>query len=218
MRELLRQELDDEAAPYLWSDIELNAFLVDAENEACRRARLLVDSSTAAVCQISITAGDVTAGTASYSLDSRVVSVRRAKTSERTKPLARTTRLEMDEMRSGWDDDVGSIEAFLTEDTGKILFWRIPDVTQTISMTVVRTPLVEMNDDEDSPEIPSRYHYSLLYWAKYRAYMKQDTETKDENKALENEALFTAEFGPRRTALDEAFEMQHGYDPVHGAF
>lgn len=213
-----RQEVEDTEKPYLWGDDEFLDYLNDAEVEAARRARLLVDSSTASICTITIDAADVAAGTAEYDLSPKVIAVRRAKSSERGTPLARATRKDLDDSYPGWEDHTGAIEAFITEDTGKILFWRIPDTTQTISLTVVRDPVNEMNDLEDSPEIQERYHRSLLYWVKYRAYMKPDSEAFNSELAQLNEQMFEREFGPKRRAIDEAYELQHQYDPDDGAF
>jgi len=214
LRELLRQELDDTIKPYLWSDIELDAYLNEAEREACRRARLLVDSSTAAVCQISLAIG-----TATYARDSRIIAIRRMKLAGKIRPLGWASTLDLDESRPGWEDATGEVEAYITDrDSSSITFYRIPTAIDTATMTVVREPLNEMNDDEDSPEIPSRYHMSLLHWAKYRAYTKPDVEAKNDQLAILNEALFTQEFGPKRSALDEAYEDQHQYLQEDGAF
>jgi hypothetical protein len=45
LRLAAREDLDDTAKPYLWSDAFLNNGANEAENEAARRARLIVDSS-----------------------------------------------------------------------------------------------------------------------------------------------------------------------------
>jgi len=214
LKELLRQELDDTTQPYLWSDIELEAYLNDAEREACRRARLLVDSSTDAVCSIA-----VTATTATYALDSRVIAVRRAKLASMTTPLGRASVIDLDEARAGWEDETGEVEAYIVDlNSNSITLYRIPDVDDTLNLTVVREPLNEMNDDEESPEIPTRYHMSLRFWAKYLAYSKPDSEAFNDKLALINEAAFTQEFGPKRAAIDEAYEAQHQYLPEDGSF
>jgi len=212
--ELLRQQLDDTAKPYLWSDIELIAYINEAEREACRRARLIVDSTTSAICSISISAS-----TAKYALDSRVISIRRAKLASRTIPLGWASYLDLDENRPGWETETGEIEAYNTDlNTGYILFYRIPTASDTVTLTVVREPLAEMNDLEETPEIPTRYHVNMLRWAMVQAYLKPDSETKNDELAQLNEALFTQEFGPKRSALDEAYEYQHQYSTEDGAY
>ena len=54
---LFRSEVDDTAAPYLWTDPEVIDYAADAEMEACRRALLLIDSSTVATCQYTVAPG-----------------------------------------------------------------------------------------------------------------------------------------------------------------
>ena len=84
--------LDDTVETYHWSKAELTRFLNDAQDEACRRARLLTDSSTPEICRIA-----VIAGTALYTLDPRIIFVRRAKLALRSKPLGFASYLDLDE-------------------------------------------------------------------------------------------------------------------------
>jgi hypothetical protein len=71
----------------------------------------------------------------------------------------------------------------------------------------------------DEPEINRRFHESLVFWMLYRAYSKQDAETKDAKKAGENLALFEQEFGKKSSAIDEAWiEREHGYTDEEGVF
>lgn len=218
LRELLalvRSDLDDITAPYLWSDPELIEYAVDAENEACRRARLLIDSSTAAICQIA-----VVANTALYPLDSRVIFVRRAKLSLDDRPLGRASVRDLDHAIVGWEGEATTPSHFVSDyETGKLRLYAKPVVDDTLNLTVVRLPVNDMNDMEDSPEINPRYHRSLRYWVMYRAYMKQDADTKDETKAATNLAFFEAEFGKKSSALDEEWiEREQAYDPFSGVF
>jgi phosphorylcholine metabolism protein LicD len=72
-------------------------------------------------------------------------------------------------------------------------------------MIVVRSPLVEMNDETDSPEIAPRFHRSLRYWMMYRAYSKQDSQANDPKKAMESLAMFEQEFGQKSSAINETW-------------
>jgi hypothetical protein len=55
LRTLFRNRTQDTAKPYLWSDEEVFEYMDDAQNEACRRAHLLVDSRSE-VCEANIAA------------------------------------------------------------------------------------------------------------------------------------------------------------------
>ena len=67
-----RADVDDAAATYLCSDTRFKEFANEAEEQAARRGRLLLDSSTAAICQLA-----VTANTEFVDLDERIIFVRR---------------------------------------------------------------------------------------------------------------------------------------------
>jgi len=197
--ELVRNELDDAAGKKLWSDEELIEYAVDAENEASIRARLIIDSSTTAVCNIAVTANNPV-----LPLDNRVVFIRRAKLSLDDTKLGRAQMRDLDQAVVGWETETGTPSHFVTDyETGKIRLYPIPVVNDTLKMTVIRMPLVDMKAIDDTPEINARYHRNLRYWIMHRAYMKQDTETKDEKKAKENYDLFESIFGKRSSAVDE---------------
>lgn len=213
--EIFRHELDDAAEPFLWTEEELIEYANDAENEACRRARLIIDSTTAAICAIT-----VIANTAKYALDNRVIFVRRVKLASRSLPLQRASFRDLDEETPGWDAHTGTVMAFITDlDSGKVRLYRTPTAADTLNLTVVRLPLVEMTNVDDTPEIDSRYHRNLRHWLRYRAYSKQDAETKDDKKAAEALALFEQEFGKASTAIDEEWiERQQGYGRWDGTY
>jgi hypothetical protein len=197
---ITRSEMDDKTEPYLITDAEHIEYANDAELEASRRGRLIMDSTTTAICQIS-----VVANTASYNLDPRVQSIRRAKPTGLL-PLKRKNYQDMDSQYPGWDDAAtGTPIVFIPDDTGKIRLWPTPNASTTLSMIVVRSPLAEMSDETDSPEIAPRFHRSLRYWMMHRAYSKQDSQANDPKKAMESLAMFEQEFGKKSSALDETW-------------
>lgn len=213
--EITRDEMDDAEGKFLIKDEEHIEYAVDAENEASRRARLLIDSSTVAVCNIAVTASN-----ALLTLDSRVIFVRRAKLALEDLPLKRAQVSDLDQYMPNWEAETGTPSHFVSDyETGKIRLYPIPIVNDTLKLTVVRLPLTDMNDLDDTPEINARYHRSLRYWMMYRAYSKHDTETKDDTKAMKNLALFEAEFGKKSSAVDEEWiEREQAYDSNAGIF
>ena len=202
---IVRLELDDNVVPYLVSDPELIEYAVDAENEACRRARLLVDATTTAICRIS-----VIAGTAVYALDPRVIFVRRVKTALRPLPLGHVITRELDGSVANWEIQTGNPVAFITDwQTGSIVLYPIPNANDTASLQVVRLPLADMKAFTDKPEIHPSYHRSLRCWMKYRFYSKQDAETKNDKLAADNFSMFAAEFGVKPNALSQEFDARN---------
>jgi len=235
--EIFRQQADDTATPRLWQDDELMTWLNDAEVEACRRARLLVDSRGTAVTVRSATTGTSTSttttththgrvtlgsGTDMYDLDPRIIYLRRVKLAGRTLPLEQIDYRDLDARIPGWEDHTGTVSAYVRGlDSGKFRPYRIPTTTGTCILTVVREPLQKMVELEHTPEIPSRYHINLLDWVYFRAYSKKDSQAYDANLAAQHLALFEAEFGTREKAA--AFEEEWArnnlpHDGVDGNF
>jgi hypothetical protein len=198
---LFRNEVDDVTQPYLWSDDEAVEFANDAQLEASRRARLLVDSSTPAITRLA-----VSAGAALLTLDPRVLFVRRARFAGAL-PLRRMNMQDMEAYDPFWQDAApGTPRAFVPDyETGKLLLWPTPDTDGNLQLSVVRDPLADMQADEDSPEIAPRYHRSLRFWMMARAYGKQDSQANDPKKELASLALFEQEFGKKSAAIDEAW-------------
>lgn len=210
-----RDDVDDLKKPYLWSDSQVKRYANWAVNEACRRARLLVDSTTQEIVEITIAADE-----AVYDLDPRVLFVRRAKLASRTQPLSKYSYKDLDRSAPGWEDSEGDPSHYITDyDSGKLRLYPAPTVDDVLTLTVVRLPLQDMEADNAEPEIKPHLHEALLYGMKYRAYMKQDSETKDGDKAAENLVMFEAEFGKPSTAIDENWIHQnHGADTEEGLY
>lgn len=174
LRALCRSLADDTVAPYLWSDAEWDQFLNEAEREACIRARLIEDDSTAAVTRVVIT------------------------TARRRYPLHPSI---IDVLCIEADSQPGRpITAAWEADGAELVFADLPLAADTLTLTVKRLPLKEMNSDEKSPEIQAHHHFRLIDWALRCAYLKQDAETLDEAKAAKYEAMFVQSFGFRPSA------------------
>lgn len=202
-----RRDVRDLGKPPMWTDPEIIDFVNQAEDEACRRAGLLVDSSSG-VTEISVSAGDY-----AVDLDASVIYVRRVRVQGGQVLQPRVSR-SMDEDAPGWEDALpGNPVVFVPDwESGKLRIWPPFSAAATLRLTVVRTPLNEMIEDDDEPEIPRRYHKSLLDWVKFLAYQKQDADTMDLVKAAKFEERFTAEFGPPSAAIDEHWAAEQYYD------
>jgi len=117
---LRESKLDDVTPPYLWSDIELLRFLNYAEVQACRRAHLIIDWTTANDSGTAATAG--TAGQKPlcvlslvtdqgvYNLSPKILQVKRVQLKSMTYPLAGPVSYpELDERMSGWWGTSGTV-------------------------------------------------------------------------------------------------------------
>ena len=211
-----RRDVADEDEPFLWGADDAQTYLDDAINEAADRARLLRDSTTPEICEVTIAAG-----THTYPLDSRILSVIRAKLDLGRRPLDLTSTVALDRgigasssdarVRSNygwtgtsyglaWESLTGTptriaIDAQASGWTARLV--PAPTVSDTLRLQVYRLPLDSLTEDDDEPEINSRLHIRLVDWMKHLAYSKQDTETRNDKKAEMFANLFTSAFGER---------------------
>jgi hypothetical protein len=210
-----RDDLDDTAAPYLFSKARLTRYANEAEREACRRSRLITDSTTPEICRLTVSAGNEI-----VTLDERVIYVKKAKLASCSVKLAKVTVLQADNEMPGWEDDEGEVVAWLPDyQSGAMRLYLIPTAADVLDLTVIRGPLGEMTQDTDTPEINVRYHEKLVHWMRYRAYLRKDVDTHDPKQAAEALALFEAEFGPATNAQNETFNHErYGQDDYEGNY
>lgn len=200
-----RERTRDLSTPPSCSDARFTRFANEAEREACRRGRLLVDSTSTDICQI-----DITTGEASYPLDRRVLFVRKASVDSNPLFLKRISRKELDRLGSAWLSETGEVMAFVPDmDTQALRLYRVPEANDTMRLTVVRLPLDDMIADSDEPEIHERYHEKLVEWMVYRYFLTPDEEMRDPAAAQAALAAFEAEFGPPQSAVEEAWAQEH---------
>lgn len=208
LRKLYRETTGDLEKPYKWLDSEIDEYATDAELEACRRAHLLVDSTSDAA-RASVVASD-----SSVVLDERVIFVRRARLSSRQVPLRIIPAAILDEQFPGWENAQPSTPLMLVPDldTYGVTLYPPPKTDDVLYLTVVREPLLPLTKPSDSPEIPRRYHRSLLNWMLFRGYSKIDTETLDKGRAVAAQQLFEQEFGAKSRAIDEHWAREQYYE------
>lgn len=198
-RREISDEIGDDTSWFIRSD-QMLSYANEAEYEACRRARLLVDSTTAAICQIA-----TVAGTAVYPYDSRIIFIRRGIMTGATRPLVRHSHTMMDEQVIGWESLSGEVTAFVTGmHSRNLLLYKMPTASGTLNLTVIRGPLQQFTA-YGSPEIPERFHPALIHWMKHKAYNNQDSEMFDKNRADVHLATFEKYFG-QRCMVDDVFD------------
>ncbi len=205
IEDLARRELLDEVGVEkvrLVKSWQMMAYANEAEAEACIRARLLVDSTTDAVCAIQTVAGQTI-----YDYDPRILLITRGKITGAAKPLQRVSCTVLDERYPSWEDQSGKVEAFVTGmDKGKIRLFRAPIDTAPLNLTVVRLPLVQMANTSSVPEIHSSLHPSLVLWIKHKVYNNTDSELFDKNRADVHLQMFEQKFGKNTAGLHDVFD------------
>lgn len=167
-----RFRLQDLSVPPQWSDEWLDSAANEAEREACIRARLIEDTSSKA------SSIDVVTTEKRYELHESVLDVLSAE--YESKPGTPVT---------GWT---------LTET--ELVFDDFPKADDVLLMTVIRTPLVAMENDDDEPEIRSHHHIRLVDWVEHRAYGVKDTDYFSPDESEKALIRFEQSFGKRPDA------------------
>jgi hypothetical protein len=207
-----RDMVDDLAAPYLWKAGEVRRYLDEAHREAAERALLLRDSTSPDITQVSVTAGST-----SYTLDSRVLKVLTARLPSRSQALHITSNPEMDRLSPNWRSLSSNPTHLLVDPEGRGLRATLcgqPTQDEILQLVVFRLPLEPMNTDDDEPEIPRQYHLGLLEWMAHLAYKKRDSETKDDARSQAHAEEFTRIFGEREDANIKRKRNEHRADRV----
>lgn len=191
-----RAAVFDDAVPPFWSGEEIVSYLNEAVQEACERAKLIEDRSTG----LTLAPGQDT-----YILHPSVFEIKRL--AFRGRPLDETSVEALDAECPGWEARTGLPRCFVFEQASgaqppKVRLVPTPTVAESASITVYRGALKPLSADIDTarPEIPERFHERLLDWVMHRAYLKQDADTFDPNKAAVSLGLFTQSFGDRPDA------------------
>ena len=194
-----RSDTFDLELPYLSSDANVTSWLNEAEQEACIRASLIHDTTTATVCNIT-----VTAGVSVYSLHQSIISITRAAftpmSSTTEEKLYLTDMVELERIYPDWRKYTDLPRYAIQNDTTLQIACK-PSTDGVIAMECYRLPLVNIEDQgSESPEIGRIHHRHLVQWALHRCYSRPDTETFNPGKSATALAEFTRVFGLRPDA------------------
>lgn len=194
-----RSDAFDLEIPYLSSDANVTAWLNEAEQEACVRAKLIHDTTTPAVCTIS-----VTAGTSVYPLHDAIIDITRAaftpagSTSE--EKLYLTDMVELERIYPDWRKYSDLPRYAIQNDTSIQLACK-PSTDGILALECYRLPLANIEDQAtEAPEIGRIHHRHLVQWALHRCYARPDAELFNPNKSATALAEFTRVFGLRPDA------------------
>jgi len=128
------------------------------------------------------------------------------------KELVKMTAFTLDNEYPGWNSQIGEPYAYFQEENNELVLVPIPEYANTAYLTVVRLPATDMTlalKDTVSPEIPAQYHLDLLDWVCYLAFLKDDADSQDIQKAKVYEDSFTRKFGPRPSARTEIMRRRY---------
>jgi hypothetical protein len=184
----------DTVQPYLFADEDITDWLNDAQEQACVRARLILDDATTDVTRIALTVG-----THTYALHESVyelIALRLIHASdEPPTPLTIQSREWLDLNMPEWRESVYPAEIVIQDDTSIRVVGTFV-AGDRIDIECQRLPLEPLANDNDAPEIHKAHHVHLIDWALHRGFSIPDSEFFDAAKAEKAEAEFTRYFGP----------------------
>ena len=196
----------------LWSNVALTDFMNDALREYCDR-RAIKDSSTTAVCQITLVDG-----TRDYALHDSIISIEEVILSTTGEPIEKIFQEDFD---YSYLNDLDELKYYAEDiNAREIRLYMTPDAAldaATLDMTVRRGTLVDFDwavDLTAEPDIPARYHKHLIYWAASRAYLMNDADTFDKEKAGFFQGQFTQMVGPRRSVQEQHYRKRNANIPL----
>lgn len=145
---LLRNTLDDELiggsdADTKYTTDQLTTWLSEAENEAARRSRLLYESTTTALTNVSITAE-----TDEYTISDKWIWLTNVRISTGVRPLKPTTEERLDRSGLQWRDETGVPTQYIHR-LGYIRLVYNPSADATLYLSGYRLPLYPMRNDPD---------------------------------------------------------------------
>lgn len=169
---IFREEVSDNALPYLCSDALIYGYIDDAQKQFCRDTWGIEDARSFKV--------NTVIGTEWYKFDQRILRFLGA--SVRGEPVAVTTADESPAIK--FDGRTGKPLALVKGmQKGFLRVWPIPNVAQVIELRTLRLSSdVEAGDDF---EIDDQHVRSLLLWVKHKAYGKHDTDLFDGVKSAQ---------------------------------
>lgn len=189
----------------LVSDETIVRYLNAGEKILCRKAWVLTDDETPAVCEIALETG-----VTEYALHKSVLFVKSARLADSDVDL---TRVGYDDNRLRAVDisspDYWDVNSSLTETTGrpsvfstdsgvrKIRFGRPPSSTENglkVNLSVVRTPIVllDVNDPEAEPEVDEDHHMTLATYAGAKCLQNPNIDSELRSQGREWMSEFNA--------------------------
>lgn len=209
---LFRKQVQDLAKPYLWDDVEVFQYLVSAQDDLVRVIGGISDSTTRAICDVSVVPNAPFAKISPYILH---ITKARLVDANRNIPIVGEADISQRPIvdygfqiqQSLDDNDTGRVDyAVIGINDNKLRWLKVPETADTFRMHVYRLPYPRMVDSNSCLEVDEQHHIHLLMGMKALAYRKEDAETYDKTLAAENESGFR-EYCER--ARDEKQRQRH---------
>lgn len=195
--ELFRSQVGDESTPYLFSDIEVLRWVIDAQDMFVRGTGGIADYSTRDLTDVVLTPNEPFTAFSPYILRIRSGQLITAQTK-----VTFIQEADLDTINRDWnygiqfpslldDTDTEVVDYGILELTDKQIRWyKVPVTADICRMHIYRLPYPRIKDENDCLEIDEHHHLHLIMWMKHLAYSKEDAETYDASLAEKNKIMF----------------------------
>lgn len=208
-----RRTVQDVREPYLFTNDDITDWLIEAEQEACIRGRLIYECSNEQICRVTLAPGKTT-----YKLHTAIYEIHyiayvrdplppgveidyrdtTAGHPPRHRPITLVSRDWLDHHRRDWRED-DEYPEFAIQDDATLTFSPSPRLAYGhIWLEGFRLPIRGLTRDLNStPEIHPAHHRFLVEWALYQALRLPDADAIDLGRSTEALGRFTQYFGLR---------------------
>lgn len=191
-----RADVMDTSPPYIWSDVEIYAYMNDAYYMFARLTGGIPEFTNDKVCLLSAEKGEQY-----VKLHPSILVIRTAS----LEPTGDQVRIiNAQDVESLNDEDFGMLRRLnQSTTTGKVKYlvvgrqpdlgqWvNIPDQDYSVRLLVDRLPTtVITGPNQTMSDIKAHHHIHFLKWMKHLAYNKQDAETYSKAKSEQMKAEF----------------------------
>lgn len=213
--DLFRSDVDDQAAPFLWTDDEVYYYMDDAYKTFVRLIGGLSDETSA------LTSIPIVAKQSYAEVSPRILKFKTAVLVSTQTPLkiinqedvAKVSSYDYGVLRTLNQNTPGSVTHMVvgverTAKAGKVKWLQQPIANDYVQLAVMRLPLDDIVQNAPSfgfDEIQSEHHQHLLAWMKHRAYGKQDAEAYDKAKRDEYKLEFLAYCAQAKSEQDRYY-------------
>ena len=198
---LFRSDVEDEdTVDPLWTDSEVYSYMDEAQKQFARETDYFADVSTAEIVDVAVTTDE-----AFVAIDPRVLKIRGGRMQNSGYKIVPKKYAQMEQTgyardaydtfnfstsNINWETVTGNPRFVITDmEPGLGRLVPIPTSDDTLKLRVFRLPLEDINEDNTSEfEITeTEYQRGLMYYMKYLAYQKNDSDVY--NKELSEEAF-----------------------------
>lgn len=209
LADLFRSDIEDtDADDPLWTDVEIFGYMDQSAKQFARTTDYFADASTTEIVDVAVTATEKF-----VSLDPRITKIRGARLAGSGIEITPKTYANVNQSGYGrdaydnyafsspinWENSIGNPTIIITDlekDKGRLV--PIPVSDDIINLFVYRLPLLDITEDSATFEITEvEYQRGLMYYMKYLAYQKNDSD-------VYNEQLSEASFVLADSFMDRA--------------